>query len=213
MKPRLGKTLFRAPFLSTHSRAAPQRAWELGLHYGGNASGRLFVAEDPIGLAGGVNLFRYVNGNPLSLRDPLGLFSLLGGAGGSYVLGGGVEGSGGFYLNPGLFGQSGDFGVFGSGGYGGGLNISGDAFLGVIYGDARNVAGETINSNLSLGPVSVTVFYAPDGSGPIGWTIGGGPSVLPIGASGTRSNTVTWSISDWVKSWFRRRPAQTECPR
>jgi RHS repeat-associated protein len=32
-----------------------------------------FVSEDPIGLAGGVNVFGYVDGRPTSLRDPEGL--------------------------------------------------------------------------------------------------------------------------------------------
>jgi hypothetical protein len=94
-KPRLGKTLFRAPFLSTHSRAAPQRACEISLHYGGIASGRLFVAEDPIGLSGGVNLYAYVHGDPISRADPTGLIEpvttgvvvVLGGLWGSYAYG------------------------------------------------------------------------------------------------------------------------------
>jgi uncharacterized protein RhaS with RHS repeats len=33
----------------------------------------LFVAEDPIGIAGGPNLYAYVGGNPLRFVDPLGL--------------------------------------------------------------------------------------------------------------------------------------------
>ena len=33
-----------------------------------------FISEDPIGLAGGVNLYRYGGGNPLQFRDPSGLF-------------------------------------------------------------------------------------------------------------------------------------------
>jgi RHS repeat-associated protein len=32
-----------------------------------------FINEDPIGLAGGINLFAYVNGRPVSRRDPRGL--------------------------------------------------------------------------------------------------------------------------------------------
>jgi RHS repeat-associated protein len=33
-----------------------------------------FIEADPIGIAGGVNLYTYVGGNPLSRTDPLGLF-------------------------------------------------------------------------------------------------------------------------------------------
>src|SRR5207302_5463358 len=35
-----------------------------------------FVSEDPIGLAGGVNQYRYVGGNPILLVDPLGLWTI-----------------------------------------------------------------------------------------------------------------------------------------
>ena len=34
-----------------------------------------FISEDPIGLAGGLNKYRYVGGNPVGLSDPLGLVS------------------------------------------------------------------------------------------------------------------------------------------
>ena len=33
-----------------------------------------FVSEDPIGLGGGANIYAYANGNPVSYRDPLGLY-------------------------------------------------------------------------------------------------------------------------------------------
>jgi len=50
---------------------------ETGLHYNRHRfydpdSGR-YLTQDPIGLAGGVNVYGYVRGNPLNRTDPLGL--------------------------------------------------------------------------------------------------------------------------------------------
>ena len=163
-----------------------------------------WTMKDPIRFDGGdTNLYGYVIGDPVNWVDSNGLLSLIVGGGGSGTAGVGGEASQGGFVSF----STGEVGVFVSAGAGAGANLSADIFFGFVEGD--DPGGVTLNSNVVVGPVSVTVMTDPTTGEVVGMTLGVGPSVNPTGgASSTVSSTHAspgFSIADWL--WGKLHPS------
>jgi RHS repeat-associated protein len=110
---------------------------ETGLHYNyfryyDPTTGR-YVTPDPIGLEGGINLFVYVQNNPVSNIDPFGLWTVAIGVSGS--VGAGMGASGSVMIT---FDAHGNIGFIESGGGGGyaGVGGSGGGIIQVTNADS-----------------------------------------------------------------------------
>jgi hypothetical protein len=139
-----------------------------------------------------------VQNNPINSIDPSGLLNILVGGGFSVMAPTGIEASGGIVINPGFGKDVADIGVFGSAGAGGGVNISYDYFAGFVKGGIENVKGVTANINITAWIFSVTIFTDPHTGEIIGGTIGYGPSATPVGASGSISQTGTYTFRQFL---------------
>ena len=185
-----------------------------------------FTQEDPIGLTGGVNTFRYVGNGPTTFKDPFGLLNLLAGAGGSAVAMTGGEVSGGVAINIDraltTLRSTGnpatamtdirmkDVALTGSAGYAAGLNVSSDVYIGFARGDLGDVKGQTLNTNFVGGPLSLSLFL--DSSGQlVGATLGWGPG-FPFGFSYSSSTTGILPVED-IWAFFTGTSARNSCPR
>jgi len=159
-----------------------------------------WMAKDPLRFGGGLtNLYAYVANDPLNLFDPDGLFNILFGGGATAAAPTGAEVAAGIVFNPGLFGQRADVGVFASVGPTVGVNISADVFIGFVKGEIKNVSGPSINQNISIGPVSISLFHDPDTGDVMGGTFGLGPGATPVGYSVAYDQTGTLTIRDLIK--------------
>jgi len=154
-----------------------------------------FIGEDPVRFLGGINFYTYVLNNPLRYVDPHGLLNILFGGGGSVVGITGAEASGGIVINPGFGNQKAGGGIFGTIGAGGGLNVSSDLFVGVIFGGLNNVSGATVNFNFVGGPFSVSAIFDARTGGFSGFTLGLGPGI-PIGFSTTVATTGILAVQE-----------------
>ena len=141
---------------------------ETGLHYNRHryydpSQGR-YLSLDPIGLAGGDNLYAYVGGNPISRFDPVGLYSYYMQICWGFCIGGGF----GYDVKTGEIAITGNVGA----GVGGGasLNISPE-------GNGRpGKPNECGKSGITLGAYSKAGFgiRAPLGGFGVGGKVSGG---------------------------------------
>lgn len=149
----------------------------------------------------------------MNLIDMNGLQRVTGivGVGGSGLVGFGGEGSQGIFVN-----SSGDVGGFVSAGGGAGVNISADVFGGVYWGDS--FTGTTVNANFTIGPISVTIMTQPgsveSGTTPevVGFTLGGGPALTPVGGSSTVSYTQSGTAINVLSPFRNPQPTPSPLP-
>jgi hypothetical protein len=103
----------------------------------GEPASARYVQSDPIGLAGGVNTYAYVGGNPVTRADPLGLDTLViinGSTSGQFDGGSGRTSSG----NP--------FGHAGAAVTGSGLYSFGNGQIGPMFSHTGSSVSEYLNS-------------------------------------------------------------------
>jgi RHS repeat-associated protein len=180
-----------------------------------------FPQPDPVGLAGrDVNLYRYVENNPSSLTDPLGLATYFAGMNLDYYGMFGGEGGAGYYVDTETptKGTSFDMGFYSSGGGGVGWNTSaGFLTFGGVAGNRSAFTGEALNFSVGGPYVTGTIICDPNQKGnvfgfkPIGASITLGPGYPLLNVAASKTWTKAWSLYQWVDrkveqftKWIRR---------
>ena len=153
-----------------------------------------FVSEDPLGLrAGDPNHYAYAMANPVSLYDPLGLWT----AGFGFQLSGGAGAGGSFSAalvvdGQGQVGLAVTGGAGGAGGMGGSLVVQGQGSNANTIQQLRGPGG-SVSVSAGEGVVGQGEVFVGDGyiGGAGGIGIGGG---LPVSVNGELTYTKVWCI-------------------
>lgn len=151
---------------------------ETGLHYNyfryyDAGTGR-YVTSDPIGLAGGINTYGYVGGNPTNFVDPLGLFEYSTGLTGQGTYINKVGGTLGLNGQQFSTGDNNAYKVIGPGvglDKGFSLEANGALYLGEKSKAYENWSGYFNSFNIGIGSWSASYFF---GSGWYGFSFGRG---------------------------------------
>ena len=127
-----------------------------------------FVSADPIALAGGNNLYSYVDGNPITYADPLGEFGLNLAAAGVGAVIGGVAGATTSYFQGGTLSDiavAASIGAVGGAVSGFTFGAAGTIAVGAISSGLGNIAGQlaTGSNNIDVGQVCLAAAAGATG--------------------------------------------------
>jgi RHS repeat-associated protein len=180
------------PFQYTGRVPTTSDLYNYRARYYSSATGR-FISQDP---AGSGNAYRYAANSPVQAVDPRGLWTVFVGGSGSLVSGIGGQAGGGVYING--SGQGIDFGLYGSAGPAGGVEVGYGPTAGFVRGPLSNFQNLNYNASLSFG-FGGTAIISPNGQ-----VIGGALTIGDIGEISLGGQyTKTFSLSDWLSGGFQ----------